>query len=530
MIAPPGCGKTELLALTASTLAKELLPHQKILALTFSNRSKQNLAARIREELGDVNFRRYVDVRNFHGHGAEIVRSHGKTLGISTEFEMPTPRTLGLAFRSYDADAESVALADGVLAALKRIPSTDAEIIEALEAKGNRLALDVETARQAAGAMHYGDLLRHAQRLLSVTGIGALYQGRYGAVLVDEFQDLSVQQLEIALNSSIGHRMFVGDPLQGIYSWAGAQPVEVEARLRLICGTPESLTTSYRSSPAVLRVLNGLTREYGASELLAADPDSWRDGGAAASFTWATDDVEAKYIVGACGALLGRNPELSIGVITRAAWRRKLIDAEFSSQSSINFIRWESAIDDARTVALLQRAVADLPRGAVVEDLKDASELLIPPNDPEALGTLRDAIELLANSYQEGDDLQLKIRQLQVRDPKAVVGPGVHLLNAHTGKGQQFDWVFMPGLEQGHLPSFLAKSATELSEEKRILLVMLSRARHGIVISRANLLTSKRNTLYASKLSPWWNTVATNTATSHESLKAHILATPICSP
>lgn len=44
--------------------------------------------------------------------------------------------------------------------------------------------------------------------------------------------------------------------LQGIYSWTGARPAEVEKRLRKISGAPFGLGVSYRSSPKVLAVLN----------------------------------------------------------------------------------------------------------------------------------------------------------------------------------------------------------------------------------------------------------------------------------
>jgi DNA helicase-2/ATP-dependent DNA helicase PcrA len=52
VIAPPGCGKTELLAQRAKALIRGLLPGQKILALTFTNRAKANLSERLRRILG----------------------------------------------------------------------------------------------------------------------------------------------------------------------------------------------------------------------------------------------------------------------------------------------------------------------------------------------------------------------------------------------------------------------------------------------------------------------------------------------
>ena len=41
IIAPPGCGKTEVLAFRAGHLMAMLKPHQKILALTSTNRARR---------------------------------------------------------------------------------------------------------------------------------------------------------------------------------------------------------------------------------------------------------------------------------------------------------------------------------------------------------------------------------------------------------------------------------------------------------------------------------------------------------
>jgi DNA helicase-2/ATP-dependent DNA helicase PcrA len=93
-IAPPGCGKTELLARRAVHLLGVLEPHQRILALTFSNRAKQNLRERLLRTLGPQRFSRHVRVANFHGHAADIIRAHGRTLGLDPNTPMPGRSTL----------------------------------------------------------------------------------------------------------------------------------------------------------------------------------------------------------------------------------------------------------------------------------------------------------------------------------------------------------------------------------------------------------------------------------------------------
>ena len=76
VIAPPGCGKTELLAMRAVELIPRLRTHQKILALTFTNRAKANLSERLRQLLGPHRFRRYVTVHLSLIHISEPTRLH----------------------------------------------------------------------------------------------------------------------------------------------------------------------------------------------------------------------------------------------------------------------------------------------------------------------------------------------------------------------------------------------------------------------------------------------------------------------
>jgi DNA helicase-2/ATP-dependent DNA helicase PcrA len=121
------------------------------------------------------------------------------------------------------------------------------------------------------------------------------------------------------------------------------------------------------------------------------------------------------------------------------------------------------------------------------------------------------------------ETLRSIVSNLQVRDPHAPIQSGVHLLNAHTGKGQQFDWVFIPGLEDFHIPSGQAKTPSEKAEEERVLLVMLSRARHGLIVSRANQLISKAGRPYSTSQSQWWESIAESCVMSKADLKAHIL-------
>ena len=59
VIAPPGCGKTEVLAHRAAQQIDSLERNQKVLALTFTNRARLNLEERLRSVLGYARGRRH---------------------------------------------------------------------------------------------------------------------------------------------------------------------------------------------------------------------------------------------------------------------------------------------------------------------------------------------------------------------------------------------------------------------------------------------------------------------------------------
>lgn len=527
VIAPPGCGKTEILARRAGVLIERLLPHQRILALTFSNKARLNLRDRLRRHLGTHRFQRLITVRNFHGHAAELLRAHAHTIGQNAAFPMPGKRSLIEAIQpfirglSIDAALRRKAEIERALRLTKQEPIDDSEVMRRLIEYGDEHACKIEAARQEAGILYYDDLLRHAQRLLQVAEVGRLYQQHYGAVLVDEFQDLSMQQLDIAVRSALTNRMFVGDPLQGIYTWAGAHPEAVERKLRDLCGEPLELSISYRSSPRVLTAVNKLSASMGGQNLQSAEPQIWPGGGAAAAITFETEKAEAEWIVQISAELIRRRPLATVGIITRAAWRRKPVDRAFAA-STVPFIQWDLAIENPEIVERLRSAARRLPKYASIEELERKVVTAIESSDVETYDDAIEALDQLRGIVNHAGSLSAAFAQLKVRDPDRSVPPGIHLLNAHTGKGQQFDWVFVPGFEDFHIPSGRSTSAAERAEEKRVLLVMLSRARHGLVITRATWRVAKSGREYRPDESPWWTTIADSCPMDATALKSHI--------
>lgn len=520
VVAPPGCGKTEFLALRAEALIPRLRPNQRILALTFTNRAKANLGQRLRQSLGQERCRRAVSVHNFHGHATEIILAHGATLGLRpADLQLPTSKSLKRALEPLNLGYDSAAVADR-LAELKRNPISDDELLAALAGPGDELALRVERERIEGNQLFYEDLLRHAQRLLLVDEIANLYQQHYGAVLVDEFQDLSLQQLDIARRTCTTSQTFAGDPLQGIYSWAGAAPQEVEASLRKLSGEPIQLAVSYRSSPAVLAMVNAISGRMGATPLRSHDPEAWPGQGAAAAIVLDSYQAEAAFIADASQQIVRADPQASIGIIVRSGWRRREINTAFAERADIPCRRWDLAIEDPAVLERLRRVVAGLPRNVSFEAAQAATLAEIDPSDVDTIEQVQDAFGQLQESST--GTVRAALNQFRVRSDDAPVDPGVHLLNAHTGKGQQFDWVFVPGLEEKHLPDRRSMSGPSLDEEERVLLVMLSRARRGLVVTRSSTAQYLSGDFYQPQRSRWWNDLSAAATVNRVGFQEHL--------
>lgn len=218
------------------------------------------------------------------------------------------------------------------------------------------------------------------------------------------------------------------------------------------------------------------------SSLVSAHPEQWRGGGCSVKLSLRDRGEEGKTLLGLSRAILDRDPSASVAIICRGVWRREDIDPFFDAATDLPVRKWENAIDDPQTIALIQNTVATLPRGTTIEEAKVAVLDSLDPADVDGREYVDEAFDVLAQ--RGASTAKSAVRSIRASDPKQAVGPGVHLLNAHTGKGQQFDWVIVVGLEASHLPGKRNSQGEKLAEEHRVLLVMLSRARHGLVVTR----------------------------------------------
>ena len=490
VVAPAGCGKTEGLAFRVAGLIErgQVAHPRRVLVTTFSNRARDNIRDRMKDYVPRIVMRDRVTVANFHGLSARLIRAHGQIIGIAPDLILPESDWVGEECQRRGLDWTPRRAVEVLLRRTKQEAADDAAVEQALIAHGNPDALDIERRRITEGRLTYDDLPRLAELILANDTVAALYQNHFSAVVVDEFQDLTPQQLRIVNRIGYGRTTFAGDLAQGIYGFAGAVPAEVDRHVRAECPDVIELAESHRSSPAVLSMVNALTSLTGGKKLTSALPDSWPSGGLAAGIQFKSVQDEASFAIKFAQSILEKVPSQRIGVVSRTANRRRFADAAASS-SGLPVHRWDDGVLDTDTARVIKAMLtrlkpADLMAASdPVQFLRELAgiDLIIEPdtrkNVVDALGWCLDRVSEGLNTKQIRD-------RVKIGDETTLLSaPGLHLLSGHIGKGQQFDWVVVIGAEDGVIPDFRASTPETRLEEARVLSVMISRARHGVVVT-----------------------------------------------
>lgn len=495
LLSPPGCGKTEELALWGQSLVTRGLvrPPQRILGLTFSNKAKANLRSRLHGLLG-VGSHRYLMVTNFHGFAYHVFQHHSYAVGIDP---LPhAPRRGWLASLLNDVATANYVSKDVVAGALRYAkvgPYDDDEVMSHLEEAAVSGALEYETRLRAAGERDHDDVLRLGLLTLEVDAVRCLYDAKFPALIVDEIQDLSLGHLKLALAVGGDCTVFAGDHAQGIFGFAGAEPAEVLSIIRSLDPVELSLDLSHRSSPAVLGAVSILNRALGGHSIQAANPESWEGKGGFEILAFEDHLTEANAVADLAMELLRGNQEHSIAIMARTGARRRWVnDAVRAHDMSAEI--WDFPAHDPAVARLLQRHLSEIDTQDLgpVDALHGLARQDVEPSDLQTLDDLAAACESLRELHDEGYPIADVIEGIRITSSENnPVGPGLHLLNGHVGKGQQFDHVIVVGLEESFLPHYAAMRAEQegdpsaITEELAVLHVMASRAKQTLRLAHA---------------------------------------------
>ncbi len=287
VLAGAGTGKTRVIASRVAYLLETdpSLKPENILALTFSRKAAQEMLERVEDLRGS-----YADelgVFTFHGFCHRFLQDHALECGLPERFRLLDSVDAWVFFRSllpqmglrrYWNLADPASCIHGFLRFIGRAkdeligPQELADFAGRQEDADERARLE-EIARayrvyqeglRRLGQLDFGDLIVHTVRALRERpALLREVRRRYRAILVDEFQDTNVAQIELLklLAGPEPNLCVVGDDDQAIYRFRGAS---FASFLLIQQAYPASkvlrLTRNYRSAPPILSASERLIR------------------------------------------------------------------------------------------------------------------------------------------------------------------------------------------------------------------------------------------------------------------------------
>jgi DNA helicase-2/ATP-dependent DNA helicase PcrA len=497
VLAGAGSGKTRVLTRRiAWRIAEDQTDPNRVLALTFTRKA----AAELRTRLNALGLRDRLAAGTFHAMALLQLRQRWAERNISPPVLVDRKARLVAQLLGRSA---KVAVLD-VVAEIDwaRAKLVGPEHYEAAAAEAGRtppvppgqlaeLLVRYQQLKQGRRLVDFDDLLMLATRDLQTDrGYAEAVRWRWRHLYVDELQDVNPLQYEL-LAQWRGQRddlFVVGDPNQAIYGWNGADP-NLLGRFarREPSATVIRLTDNYRSTPQVLRLAASLTTG-------PALRSNRSDGPAPTISRYPDDHAEAAGVTASirrAHSVAGSWSDQAVLVRTNA--QLVLIDqalAEAGIPTRMRAGAGPLATPEIRTeLKLLGRPDADLARAA--GDLAD--RVSAPPSgsvaDIERRANLA-ALARLVTDYlvvdpqPTGPGLVAWLGTLQAGDVDSD-GDAVELATFHGSKGLEWSVVHVAGLEDGFVPIAYAATGAQLSEERRLLYVALTRARDELHLSWA---------------------------------------------
>lgn len=507
ILAGAGSGKTRVLTrrIAWQSATEHIDPHH-VLTVTFTRKAANELVSR----LGKLGVQHQVTAGTFHSIALAQIRrrsdDRGRTMPKLLERKARILVQLTGA-KGAEASVQASELATEIEWAKARLirPAGYETAVSRARRTPPRPAGEVagvyeryEKEKRKRGLLDFDDLIWWcADALESDESFAAVQRWRFRHLFVDEFQDVTPAQLRL-VRAWLGPRTdlcVVGDPDQSIYGFAGADARMLEQFDQHFPGASlVRLGTNYRSSPEVVRTAESILPKTAAGAPPRQPSKAHTASGPPPTIAcYANETEEAAAIA---HMLLARHsqsrPWSSMAVLYRINAQSVAFEAALQ-RSGIPFrVRGASrfleraevrtAIDALRKTA---KASPSLGFANHLADLTDDAAAL-----PEERREHVDALVSLGHEYlsaEGGDgtlDGYLAYLDTALRgDAGVVTGDGVELLTFHRAKGLEFHTVFVTGLERGLVPIAAADTASQLSEERRLLYVALSRAERELFLS-----------------------------------------------
>ena len=262
IIAGAGSGKTRVITYRMAYMLQEGIPQSSILALTFTNKAAREMEERVK----DLTKRKLTNltVSTFHAFGVQVLRKTIHKLGYRENFSIydqtdqislikETARSLRMS-----PEALEMTKLIGLFSSIKTGRKTWDEMNDMFRP----LYEEYQSHLKVYNAVDFDDLIMLPIRILKTNpDVLEEYRTRFRYLMVDEFQDTSMNQYEFMKLIADGSRnvCVVGDDDQSIYSWRGANYENLVRFERDFSELREiKLEQNYRSTDTILAAANGL--------------------------------------------------------------------------------------------------------------------------------------------------------------------------------------------------------------------------------------------------------------------------------
>ncbi|MFD3760948.1 ATP-dependent DNA helicase UvrD2 [Streptomyces sp. NPDC058622] len=372
-----------------------------------------------------------------------------------------------------------------------------------------------EQLKRDRGMIDFEDVLLLTVAILQDRhDIAEQIRAQYQHFVVDEYQDVSPLQQRL-LELWLGERdslCVVGDASQTIYSFTGATPDHLlNFRTRYPQATVVKLVRDYRSTPQVVHLANGLLNQAkGRAAEHRLELVSQREAGPDPVYAEYPDEpAEAEGVARRVRDLVAAGvPAGEIAVLYRInaqseVYEQALADAGVPYQLR-GAERFFERNEVQKAILALRGAARSGGNDPLLDDVVELGSQVRAvlsstgwtAEPPAGSGAVRDQWESLAALVRLAEDFAraragatLADLTVELDERKAAqhapTVQGVTLASLHAAKGLEWDAVFLVGLTDGMLPITYAKTDEQVEEERRLLYVGVTRARHHLNLSWA---------------------------------------------
>lgn len=529
-IAGPGAGKTTVITHRVLNLIDKGISPDNILVITFTKKAAISMEKRFKKMIGDNVFMP-VTFGTFHSVFYKIIRMYTamNSKNVASDKERveicyEVLKKLGY-LRKYDKDAINDAL--NMISVLKN----NIEIEE--EYNRSELGVDNYTngENKSVGMLalvsseyaksilnKYNELMRKKKLIdyediliimrdicLKHKGILEKIQEKYKYIMIDEFQDINELQMDIIkrIAEKYGNIYAVGDEDQAIYGFRGARS-DIMLKFREIFNESIilELRNNYRSDKCIIqnatRLIKNNKKRYNKNVYGISNDDGEYDinmySNANDEFEYIKDIITNRKDGESIAILIRKNID---GIVISNYLDRMGIKHDFDMLGHTMY-----------KTGILYEVMRDIKLAVRSNELYNVDSKIInrlkPPRALEYVLNskgyllrakvdvmISDGIDILREDSKRFNTLNEWIDYadglLEIEEEKKVRDkshePYPIILTMHASKGLEFDKVIIPMLNEGVIPNRRVVTEDDIEEERRLLYVAMTRAKHNLYIT-----------------------------------------------